>query len=151
MKRVFFLIILFAVSGCASGRENQPQFGKSDPAAYHFQMGVSYLGEGNYTSALFELDAAEKLDPDNPELLFNLGEILEMIGLLNMSNKYLDSAIATFKMVINQLPNNKDTWNHIGICYQEKGQIEESKFYFDRARDIHIANRDTPIVPKRDF
>jgi tetratricopeptide (TPR) repeat protein len=66
-------------------------------------------------------------------------------------NKNLDSAIATFKMVINQLPNNKDTWNHIGICYKEKGQIEESKFYFDRARDIRTGNKDTPIVPKRDY
>ena len=53
-------------------------------------------------------------------------------------------------MVINQLPNNKDAWNHIGICYKEKGQIEESKFYFDRARDIRIGNKDTPIIPKRD-
>ena len=61
-----------------------------------------------------------------------------------MSNKYLDSAIATFKTVINLLPNNKDACNHIGICYKEKGQIEESKFYFDRARDIRIGNKDAP-------
>ena len=94
---------------------------------------------------------AVELAPDNPEFLFNLGVTLEMIGMHNMSNKYLDSAIQTLKMVTNQMPNNADAWNHIGICYKEMGQIEESKFYFDRARDIHLWNKNTPIVPKRDF
>jgi DNA-binding response OmpR family regulator/TolA-binding protein len=114
-------------------------------------LGLCYREMKDNNNALKSLTRAVELAPDNPELLFNLGEILEMIGLLNMSNKYLDSAIATFKRVINQLPNNKDAWNHIGICYKEKGQIEESKFYFDRARDIRIGNKDTPIVPKRDY
>ena len=68
-----------------------------------------------------------------------------------MSNKYLDSAIQTFKMVTNQMPNNADAWNHIGICYKEMRQIEESKFYFDRARDIRLWKKDTPIIPKRDY
>jgi CheY-like chemotaxis protein len=114
-------------------------------------LGLCYREMKDNSNALKSLTRAVELAPDNPEFLFNLGEILEVIGLLNMSNKYLDSAIATFKMVINQLPNNKDTWNHIGICYKEKGQIEESKFYFDRARDIRTGNKDTPIVPKRDY
>jgi len=30
------------------------------------------------------------------------------------------------------------------------GQTEESKFYFDRARDIHIWKKHTPIIPKQD-
>jgi tetratricopeptide (TPR) repeat protein len=114
-------------------------------------LGLCYREMKDNNNALKAFTRAVELAPDNPEFLFNLGETLEITGLLNMSNKYLDSAIATFKMVINQLPNNKDAWNHIGICYKEKGQIEESKFYFDRARDIRIGNKDTPIVPKRDY
>jgi DNA-binding response OmpR family regulator len=114
------------------------------------ELGLCYQEMRDNSNALKSLTRAVELAPDNPELLINLGEILERIGLLNMSNKYLDSAIATFKMVINQLPNNMNAWNHIGICYKEKGQIEESKFYFDRARDIRTWNKDTPIVPKRD-
>jgi CheY-like chemotaxis protein len=114
-------------------------------------LGLCYCEMKDNSNALKSLTRAVELAPDNPELLFNLGEILEMVGLLNMSNKYLDSAIVTFKLVTNQLPNNMDAWNHIGICYKEKGQIEESKFYFDRARDIRTWNKHTPIVPKRDF
>jgi len=71
MRHAVILILFLGIAGCASNRE--PQFGKNDPAAYHYQMGLSYLAERNFTSALFELTEAEKLDPDNPELLYNLG------------------------------------------------------------------------------
>ena len=112
--------------------------------------GLCYRGMGDNISALKSLLKAVELAPENLELLFNLGETLEMIGVLYMSNKYLESAIQTFKMVANQMPNNANVWNHIGICYKEMGQTDESKFYFDRSRDIHLWKKDTPIVPKRD-
>ena len=35
------------------------------PASYHYQMGVSYLEEHNYTAALTDLSEAEKLEPNN--------------------------------------------------------------------------------------
>jgi CheY-like chemotaxis protein len=113
--------------------------------------GLCYREMGDYNSALISSSRAVELAPDNPELLFNLGETLEKIGKENMSNKYLNSAIQIFKMVTNQMPNNADAWNQIGICYKEMGRIEESKFYFDRARDIHLWRKHTPIIPKRDY
>jgi Flp pilus assembly protein TadD len=67
-----------------------------------------------------------------------------------MNNKYLDSAIQTFKMVVSQMPNNANAWNHIGICMKEMGRGEESKFYFTRARDIHLWKKDTPLIRRRD-
>ena len=112
--------------------------------------GLCYRAMGDNISALKSLLKAVELAPENSEFLFNLGETLEMIGVLYMSNKYLESAIQTFKMVANQMPNNASAWNHIGVCYKEMGQADESKFYFDRARDIHLWKKDTPIVPKRD-
>jgi PAS domain S-box-containing protein len=112
--------------------------------------GLCFREMGDNKSALKSLLRAVELAPENPELLFNLGETLEMIGVLYMSNKYLDSSIQTFKMVANQMPNNANVWNHIGICYKEMGKPEEAKFYFDRARDIHIWKKDTPIIPNHD-
>ena len=112
--------------------------------------GLCYRDKEDPKNALKALSRAVELAPDNPEILFNLGQILETIGLQNKSDKYLGSAIQTFKMVANQMPNNADAWNHIGVCYKEIGQIEESKFYFDRARDIHLWKKHTPIKPKRD-
>jgi DNA-binding response OmpR family regulator/Flp pilus assembly protein TadD len=114
------------------------------------EKGLCYREMGDNISALKSLLRAVELAPEDPELLFNLAETLEMIGVLYMSNKYLESAIQTFKMVANQMPNNASAWNHIGICYKEMGNPEEAKFNFDRARDIHLWKKDTPIVPKRE-
>ncbi|RPI40847.1 MAG: response regulator [Methanoregulaceae archaeon] len=112
--------------------------------------GTCYREMGDHTNALKSLLRAVELSPDNTEYLFNLGETLEIIGVMYMSNKYLDSAIQTFKMVVNQMPNNASAWNHLGICFKEMGKADESKFYFDRARDIMLWKKDTPIKRKRD-
>ena len=52
-------------------------------------------------------------------------------------------------MVTDLLPNNAAVWDHQRICYKEVGKNEESKFSFDRARDIWLGNKDTPIIPRR--
>jgi len=111
--------------------------------------GICYRELGDHTNALKSLLRAVELAPDNTEYLFYLGETLELIGVLYNSNKYLDSAIQTFKMVVDLLPNNAAAWNHLGICYKDMGKEEESKFYFDRARDIKLGNKDTPISRRR--
>jgi CheY-like chemotaxis protein len=113
--------------------------------------GLCYRAMGDHKSALKSISRAVELAPDNPEFLFNLGMTLETIGIQHMNNKYLDSAIQTFKVLAKLMPDNADAWNHIGICYKEMRQTEESKFYFDRAKDIRLWKKDTPIVPKRDF
>jgi len=105
---------------------------------------------GDFTNALKSVSRAVALDPDNPEFIFNLGETLETIGVMNMNNKYLESATQSFKMVVDRMPNNVSAWNHLGICYNKRGKAEESKFYFNRARDITLWKKDTPIVRKRD-
>jgi CheY-like chemotaxis protein/Flp pilus assembly protein TadD len=111
--------------------------------------GVCYRQLNDYTSALKSCLRAVELDSENPELLFTLGTTLEQIGVLYKSTKYLDSAVQVLKMVISQLPNNMDAWNHLGICYKEMGREEEAKFHFDRVRDINISKKDMPIVSRR--
>jgi CheY-like chemotaxis protein len=111
--------------------------------------GICYRETGDHTAALKSCLRAVELAPENIECLFTLGETLETIGLLHMNTKYIDSAIQVFKMVVNQMPNNMAAWNHLGVCYKEMSKHEESKFYFDRARDIHLMNKDTPTPCKR--
>jgi tetratricopeptide (TPR) repeat protein len=113
------------------------------------ERGLCYRALEDYTNALKSCLRAVELDSENPELLFTLGETLQRIGVMYMSNKYLDSAIQVFKMVINQQPNSLEAWNNLGICYKEIGKEEEAKFHFDRARDIKLWKKDTPIATKR--
>jgi DNA-binding response OmpR family regulator/Flp pilus assembly protein TadD len=112
--------------------------------------GLCFRETSDHKSALKSQLRAVELAPENPEILFDLGETLEQIGVLHMNNKYLDSAIQTYKMVVNLMPNNASAWNHIGVCMKEMGKLEESKFYFTRARDIHLWKKDTPVVRRRD-
>ncbi len=121
-----------------------------DTLAYVWNdRGVCYRITGNYDEALKSLLRAVELAPDNTEILNDLGETLEQMGIIHMDNKYLEAAIQTFKMVANSLPNNMAAWNHIGVCLKEMGQAEKSRFYFDRARDINVWKKDTPIQRKR--
>ena len=70
VKLLFFLpasILMFLVTACAFNEASRKQ------AAYHYQMGVSYLGDNDPTRALIELTEAEKLNPDDPLLLNSMG------------------------------------------------------------------------------
>ena len=111
--------------------------------------GICYRTLGNYDEALKSFLRAVELAPGNVEILYELGETLEQMGVMQMNNRYLEAAVETFKMVVNSLPNNMESWNHIGICLKELGRPEESKFYFDRARDIKLWKKDVPIPRKR--
>lgn len=111
--------------------------------------GICYRAKGDHTMALKSCLKAVELASENVECLYTLGETLETIGLLHMNSKYLDSAIQVFKMVANIMPNNLAAWNHLGVCYKEMGKSEEAKFYFDRARDINLWNKNTPTPCKR--
>ena len=93
------------------------------------ERGICYRTLGNYDEALKSFLRAVELAPGNVEILYELGETLEQMGVMQMNNRYLEAAVETFKMVVNRLPNNMESWNHIGICLKELGRPEESKFY----------------------
>jgi Tfp pilus assembly protein PilF len=158
MKKCFYattaLLLCLVASGCVSGRgKNDP---KPNPALYHYQMGLSYLGERNYSSALFDLTEAEKLDPENPDVLYNLGlayvgkkrpdlaeakflkAILLKPGFSNARNdlgvayldlKRWDSAIQQFKIVKDDLfyDNNENAAINLGLAYLGKGDYTKAR------------------------
>ncbi len=130
MKNIFYifvtLLVLFAVSGCASGRNQN--ISKPNPAAYHYQMGISYLGERNYSSALFELSEAEKLDPDNPDVLYNL-------GLAFMGKKRPDLAEVHLLKAIQLKPGFSVARNDLGVAYLELKRWENAIQQFKIVKD----------------
>lgn len=126
MKHVITLLLLLCIAGCASGRDQQ--FGKSDPAKYHYQMGLSYLGERNYTAALIELTEAEKLDPDNPDLLYNL-------GLAYMGKRRPDLAEQRLQKAIMLKPNNSTARNDLGVAYLELKRWDSAIQQFKIVKD----------------
>lgn len=147
------LMLLLTISGCMSGRWQSNT--KPNPASYHYQMGLSYLGERNYSAALFDLTEAEKLDPENPDVLYNLGlafigkkrpdlaeaKFLKAIqlkagysiarndlGVAYLDLKRWDSAIQQFKIVKDDLfyDNNENASINLGLAYLGKGDYAKA-------------------------
>ena len=166
---ICLLLILPTLAGCATWRN---QDGKNNLAAYHYQMGLSYLGERNYTGALVELTEAEKLDPKNPELLYNLGlayigkkrpDLAEQklqralmlkpdyssarndLGYAYLELKRWDNAIQEFKTVKDDLfyENSENAAINLGLAYLGKGDYPKA---MEELRAVAAVSPRNPIV-----
>ena len=88
-------------------------------ASYHYQMGVSKLGESDATGALIELTEAEKLKPDDPAILYGLARAyFEKKKFLIAEEKYL----AALKLK----PDNSAVRNDLGVNYLEMKRWDEA-------------------------
>ncbi|KAB0664374.1 tetratricopeptide repeat protein [Oryzomonas japonica] len=168
--RLYIVCLLMAlvVAGCATGRQQE---GKN-PGSYHYQMGLSYLGEHNYTGALIELTEAEKFDPENPELLYNLGlaylgkkrfDLAEQklqqaillkqnysparndLGVVYLELKRWDNAIQQFKIVKDDIfyQDSESAAINLGLAYLGKGDYPKA---LEELRAVIVANPRNPVA-----
>lgn len=164
------ILLFLTVSGCVS-RGGQSSF-EPNPASYHYQMGLSYLGERNYTSALFDLTEAEKLDPENPDVLYNLAvafvgkrrpdlaeaKFLKAIllkpafsaarndlGVAYLDMQRWDSAIQQFKIVKDDLfyDNTENASINLGLAYLGKGDYTKA---LAELQAVETMNPRSPVV-----
>lgn len=139
----------FLLQGCALTGEQQKKF------TYHLQMGMSKLGEKNPTGALVELTEAERISPDDPDLLFYLARAyFEKRKFLLAEDRYLkllkekpdysaarndlgvtylemqrwDDAIAQFKLVLDDIfyQGHNEARLNLGLAYYGKGDYAKA-------------------------
>ena len=163
-----FLLLLTA--GCVPIHDQQ--LGDNNPVSYHYQMGLSFLGERNFTSALMELTEAEKLDPENPDVLYNLGlayigkrrpdlaepRLLKSLmlkpnnsaarndlGVAYLDLKRWDNAIQQFKIVKDDLfySNSENAIINLGLAYLGKGDYPKA---LDELRTVAAGNPRNPMI-----
>lgn len=103
---LFMLASAIALSACA------PVTQSTKPAAYHYQMGVSFIEERNYSAALTELTEAERQEPDNPDMLY-------YFGLAYMGKRRYDLAEPKFLKAIAIKPGFTRARNDLGVVYME--------------------------------
>jgi Tfp pilus assembly protein PilF len=127
------------ISGCVSNSYQQ-RGSSPKPAAYHYQMGLSYLGERNYTGALIELTEAEKLDPENPDVLYNL-------GVAYMGKKRFDLAEPRLLRAIMLKPAYSVARNDLGVSYLEMKRWDNAIQQFKTVKDdIFYENSESAII-----
>lgn len=125
MHRLILFLTLAStllLAGCVS---NSPA---GRPAAYHFQMGLSHLGERNYSAALQELGEAEKLDPNNPELLYSLAQAY-------MGKRRPDLAELKLLKVLTFRPNYSAARNDLGVVYLDLKRWDNAIQQFKAVKD----------------
>lgn len=88
-------------------------------ASYHYQMGLSYMGENNITGALVEFTNAEKIDPDNHELMNYLGLAYFRKNKMDVSEKKYLRAIAL-------KPDYSEARNNLAVTYLEMRRWDDA-------------------------
>lgn len=126
LHHIAVMLLLLSAPGCVTARGEQTL--KPNPAAYHYQMGLSYLGERNYTAALIDLTEAEKLDPDNPDVLYHL-------GMAYMGKKRPDLAETRLQQAIMLKPNYSAARNDLGVAYLELKRWDNAIQQFKIVKD----------------
>ncbi|HUO88614.1 MAG TPA: tetratricopeptide repeat protein [Rhizomicrobium sp.] len=139
----------------------------SNPKAYHL-LGMALERMGHLHKALVTYERAFQLDPEDPELLINLGLIAWALkqndGAARMFSLYIDrcpdsplgynnlgsilcdmgdpaSAIETLRAAIFRLPTEPILWNSLATVLAEEGRAEESLTFYNEAvrLDPHFA------------
>jgi len=132
------LLLALALPLLLNGCTTTSPTGKS--ASYHLQMGAMHLGERNYTAALQELLEAEKLDDENPELLYNL-------GLAYLGKRRPDLAEPKFLKAINLKPNYSTARNGLGVTYMELKRWDQAIQQFKLVKDdLLYEQHDSAVV-----
>lgn len=133
-KLIGILILSSLCLSCAVGSATAKK------ASYHYQMGLSNFTEGNYTSALVEFTEAEKLTPDDPELLYYLGRTY-------FEKKKYDLAEQRYLKSLALKPNNSSVRNDLGVDYLEMKRWDDAIIQFKIvSEDIFFQNQEAASV-----
>jgi Tfp pilus assembly protein PilF len=97
-------------------------------ASFHYQMGLSYLGENNITGALVELTEAEKITPDDPELLNKL-------ALAYFYKKRYDLAEQRYLKALKIKPEFSEARNNLGVNYLRLSRWDDAIHQFKLVTD----------------
>jgi tetratricopeptide (TPR) repeat protein len=77
----------------------------ANSAAAQLSFGVQMARQGLWSEALFRFREAEKLEPENPRVLSNIGVAYEAVG-------QYDTALDAYKKALQVAPNDKDIRNN---------------------------------------
>jgi tetratricopeptide (TPR) repeat protein len=77
----------------------------ANSAAAQLSFGVQMARQGLWSEALFRFREAEKLEPENPRVLSNIGVAYEAVG-------QYDSALGAYKKALQVAPTDKDIRNN---------------------------------------
>ncbi|MFA3790678.1 type IV pilus biogenesis/stability protein PilW [Aliiglaciecola sp. SL4] len=129
--RSFLIIAMIFLSACVSeplpeGFKASDDFDPIAAAKNRISLGLTYLQNGNFSQAKFNLDKALKFAPRLADAHFSMAYYYQQVG----ENDLADEA---YQKALGFDPRNPDIANSYGAFLCENGQYEEAKTYFLKA------------------
>jgi type IV pilus assembly protein PilF len=123
-----FSIVLTLLSGCIS--QSSQSFGQNfdqlKAAKTRVSLGLTYLKNGNYSQAKFNLDKALKFAPRSADANFAMAYYYQSVG-------ELEQAESAYQFAMDLEPKNSNIANSYGAFLCQNGDYEQAKTYFLKA------------------
>ncbi|WP_457640270.1 SPOR domain-containing protein [Persephonella sp.] len=126
MKKILAFLIGLAViftNACAPKQQTVQQV---ENATYYYKIGLSYLNSGNNSQALYYLNKAYSINPDDPEILNALGIAYSNVGEYEKAKEFLLKAVE-------KDPNRAETYTNLGTILAREKQFDRALWYFQKA------------------
>lgn len=114
------IICMVFLSGCATSLQSKKR------ASTHVNMGTAYLKSGQFSPALREFLAAQRLSPDDPEIRY-------YTGLSYYGSGMKKEAKREFQKALSIKPDYSEANNYMGTIYLEEGLYDKAIEKFDLA------------------
>ena len=110
-------------------------------AAAAINLGGAYILQGKHERAIPALEAATRLEPDNPMVWMNLAAAY--LGKLPFATQERqDRAIAAFERAVALDPRIPHVHYNLGLIYMERDDPERAAVYFRGALETNPTDRD---------
>jgi len=118
--------VLLAVVLCTGGCAPSPEVAQPKEATYHNKMGIAYLNEGKVQLAFVEFQKAIKMEPNNKEIVYNLGLVYFQLEDYVNARQYFLKAVTLD-------PKFADAYNNLGATDMQLKQWNEAVEAFKKA------------------
>ena len=134
----FVLLLLSACSSQSSHVGSEDDFDKVKAAKTRVSLGLTYLNNGNYSQAKFNLDKALQFAPRLADAHFSLAYYYQQV-------EEHDAAEEAYQRAMDLAPQNADIANSYGAFLCQRGKYLQAKRYFLKAlnSDNYISSGET--------
>ena len=133
--RLLSVLMVLGLCACVSqGNYSSPDdFDKQRAAKTRLSLGLTYLKNGNYSQAKFNLDKALEFAPQLADVHYGMAYYYQKV-------EEYDSASQAYLKAIKIAPENADIANSYGAFLCERGEYEQAKVYFFKALNSDVYN-----------
>jgi type IV pilus assembly protein PilF len=122
------LVVLTLLSGCTSqsSQTSSQDFDQLKAAKTRVSLGLTYLKNGNFSQAKYNLDKALEFAPRSADANFAMAYYYQSVSELEQAEK-------AYQFAMDLEPNNANIANSYGAFLCQNGDYEKAKTYFLKA------------------